>query len=99
MIEELQKLVEAIDDNVLLNPKRVIEMGVVVNTKLIPSVFTFYRLIKRGQLKAVNLGSGGSPRYFVKGRDLKAFLTDRYQLNPVEDEVMVNDEGGTLKTN
>lgn len=80
----MKKQIESIDDNALFNPKQVIELGVVVNTKLVPSVFTFYRLIKRGQLKAVNLGSGGSPRYFVKGRALKEFLAERYQIDIIK---------------
>ena len=80
MLEEIKKQIESIDDSALFNPQQVVKLGVVTNTKLVPSVFTFYRLIKRGQLKAVNLGSGGSPRYFVKGKDLKNFLAERYQL-------------------
>lgn len=77
---KIKNQIEEIDDNALLNAKQAIELGIVINTKLVPSVFTFYRLIKRGQLKAVNLGSKDSPKYFVKGKDLKEFLANRYQI-------------------
>ena len=67
-----------IDDNAMLNPKQIEKMELVLNTKLEPSVFTLYRLIKSGKLKAINLGTGGESRYLVKGRDLKKFLSERY---------------------
>jgi hypothetical protein len=82
-MDEIKKQIESIDDNAMFTPKQITELGVVINTKLVPSVFTFYRLIKRGQLKPTNLGSGGSPRYFVKGKDLKEFLGARYQIEIV----------------
>lgn len=78
MIDEIKQKLDTIDDNALYSPKQVLDFGVITNTKLEPSVFTFYRLIKRGQLKAVNLGSGGSPRYFVKGKDLRDYICERY---------------------
>lgn len=81
MIEEIKQIIEIIDDNALFSPKQVLDFGVITNTRLEPSVFTFYRLIKRGQLTAVNLGTGASPRYFVKGKDLKEYLNKRYDLN------------------
>lgn len=80
MIDEIKKKLDTIDDNALYSPKQVLDFGVITNTKLEPSVFTFYRLIKRGQLKAVNLGSGGSPRYFVKGKDLRDYIEARYDI-------------------
>lgn len=84
MIEEITKKLKTIDDNAMYSPKQVLDFGVVTNTKLEPSVFTFYRLIKRGQLNATNLGSGGSPRYFVKGKNLRDFIEKRYDIKSEE---------------
>ena len=69
-----------INDDALFEPNKIVKMNLVVNTKLVPSVFTLYRLIKSGKLKAVTLGTGDAPRYFVKGKDLKKFLSNCYQL-------------------
>lgn len=83
-MQKIRKQINKIKDDELFSPEDVIKMGVVVNTKLVPSVFTLYRLVKRGQLKVINLGSGGSPRYFVKGADLKEFLRERYQIGIIK---------------
>lgn len=83
MLDKIKKQLEEIreiNDEALFSPQAIMEMGVVLNTKLVPSVFTFYRLVKSGKLTATNFGSGGAPRYFVKGKDLKVFLTERYKL-------------------
>jgi len=79
-IEDKIKEIKEINDDALFSPQAIVALGVVLNTKLVPSVFTFYRLVRSGKLKAVNLGSGDAPRYFVKGKDLKNFLAERYQL-------------------
>lgn len=86
MLDKMKNQIESIksiNDDALFSSKAIMEMGIVVNTKLVPSVFTLYRLIKRGKLKAVNMGNGDEPRYFVKGKDLKEFLAERYQLELV----------------
>ena len=69
-----------IDANAVYDPRTVIEMGFITNTKLEPSLFTLYRIIKRGQLKALNLGTDVQPRYAVKGSDLRDFVKKRYNI-------------------
>jgi len=79
MIKKLIEKVKRIDDEAMLNPEQVLKMGVIVNTKLEPSNFSFYRMMKRGEIAYINLGTQKAPRYFVKGKDLKAFLLKRYE--------------------
>lgn len=82
-LRERIKEIHAINDDALFDPKKVVKMRVVVNTQMKASVFTLYRLIKSGKLKSTNIGTGAKPRYFIKGKDLKAFLIDRYQLQEI----------------
>lgn len=77
---EIKKIVLKIGDSEMLSVQEIHEMGVIVDTKLEPSRFSLYRIIKRGELKAVNLGGSGAPRYFVEGKDLKRFLCERYSI-------------------
>ncbi len=73
-------LIEKLNDDAMLEPNEIIAMRAITNTHLLPSVFTLYRLIKSGKLPARDLSAGNKPRYFVKGRDLKDFIRNRYQL-------------------
>ena len=78
MFKEIIEKVKRIDDDIMLNPEQVLKMGIVLNTKLKPSTYSFYRILKRREIKSINLGTEKAPRYFVKGKDLKEFLLKRY---------------------
>lgn len=80
MIEKIQKAIKSLKDDKLYSTEEIIELGVIVNTKLQPSMFTVYRLIKNGKLKAVDIGTGGASRHFVKGSDLKEYLKATYKI-------------------
>ena len=80
VIGTVKKQLRKIDDNALFSPQQIVDMGVIVDVNLKVSRWTVYRLIKRGDLKAIQLGSGSQPRFFVKGKVLKEFIRDRYQL-------------------
>ena len=80
MIEQVKKALKKIQDDKLYSPEDIFEMGVIMNTKLVPSVFSVYRLIKSKKLQAVNIGTGTKSRHFVKGSDLKQYLKSTYQL-------------------
>ena len=82
-LRERIKEINAINDDALFDPKKLVKMRVIINTQLKPSVFTLYRLIKSGKLKSTNIGTGKKPRYYVKGKELKKFLIDRYQLQEI----------------
>ena len=75
--EKVNNIAE-INDEALFEPRAIVKMELVVDTLMKPSVFTIYRLIKRGKLPAIDLSTGTAPRYFVRGKDLKEFLSKRY---------------------
>ncbi len=79
-LSDIENKIDSIDDNSLLNAKDIANMGLILDNNLNPSRFKLYRLIKRGKLKAINNGTEAAPNYFVKGRDLKKFLRERYNL-------------------
>lgn len=80
MIEKVKAAYAKIKDGTLYSTDDINDMGVIVNTKLQPSPFTVYRLIKNGKLPAVDIGTGSSARHFVKGADLKKYLKETYKL-------------------
>ena len=80
MIESIKKAIKKIKDDSLYSPEDICKMGVIFNTKLEPSLFTVYRLIKNKKLAAVDTGAGKHSRHFVKGADLKKYLTATYKL-------------------
>lgn len=80
MIKHVTKVLKKIDNDALYSPEQIHDMGVIVNTKLEPSLFTLYRLIRNGKIPAVDIGTGGSSRHFVKGKDLKAYLEETYKI-------------------
>ncbi len=73
-IKTLSNRVGKIKDAKLYKPEDIVKLRVVVNSNLVPSVFTVYRLIKSGALPAVNMSTIGKPRYFVRGADLKRLV-------------------------
>lgn len=80
MIEIVKKALKKIVDDKLYSPEDIFAMGVIVNTKLVPSAFTVYRLIKSQKLPTVNIGTGSKSRHFVKGADLKQYLKATYKI-------------------
>lgn len=78
-VKQIQGAVERVNataDDAVLTPSEIV--SIVKNKAILPSVFSVYRFIKRGNLKAVNLGTDDEPRYHVKGRDFKRFFSERY---------------------
>lgn len=78
-VKEIRTAVErviALSDEAMLTPSEIV--GTVKSKSVVPSVFSLYRFIKRGNLKAVNLGTEDEPRYHVRGKDLKRFITERF---------------------
>ena len=76
----IKKGLKNIDDDQTLDINEVFAMGLIVNTKLEPSRFTMYRLIKKGTLQTVDVGLG-QPRYLISGKSLKNFIKSRYKLS------------------
>lgn len=74
----IKRRLSEIEDEKMYSPNEIIDQKLVIDTMLKPSVYTLYRHIKRGVVPAVNLGTESAPRYFVKGKDLKAYLKKRY---------------------
>lgn len=79
MLAKMKRKMNKIDDNKLYSTHEIIELGLIQDTTMKPSVFTLYRLIKRKVLNAVNMSAGQKPKYFVKGKDLREFIANRYQ--------------------
>ena len=75
-IEKIKEKLETIDDNALLNAKQIADYDLIFNTNLEGSRYTVYRRIKGGDLPAVNVGTKNSPKYFVKGKDLKEYVRE-----------------------
>lgn len=80
MLNQIKKTLSSIKDDELYSPETITEMGAIVNTKLEPSIWVIYRLIKDDKLPAVNFGHGQHARYFVKGVDLKKYIKEIYKL-------------------
>lgn len=80
MIAKIKKVLARLTDDKLYSPEEIKKLGVIVDTKLEPSLFTIYRLIKNKKLPAVDIGTGRSSRHFVKGFDLKDYLKKTYKL-------------------
>ena len=79
--KEIKTAIRKIDDDKLYSIGEVKGLNIILNTNLQPSEFTLYRLIKSGSLKSVNLGTGTKQRAFVKGKDLKVFIAERYAIS------------------
>ena len=81
MIEKIKRKIKTIEDSKIYSISEILNLGVIINTKQVPSAFTIYRLIEGGQLKARNIGHGKKfGRYVVKGEDLKNYLVECYQI-------------------
>ena len=80
MIEDIKKAIKKIKDGTLYSTEDIHKLGVIVNTRLEPSMFTLYRLIKNEKLSAINMGTGKHSRHFVKGEDLKKYLRETYKI-------------------
>ncbi len=80
IIEKIKKAMNRLKDDELYSTETIVDLGLIVNTKLQPSMFTVYRLIKSGKLPAVDMGAGKHSRHFIKGKDLKKYLKDTYKI-------------------
>jgi len=79
-VKKALKLLETKKPDDMLGSDEIMKMGVIVDTKLQPSQFTLYRLIKNKKLDAINISTGKASRYFVKVKNLKAYLKSTYNL-------------------
>lgn len=67
-----------IDAEKFYSPLEVVNMGVILNTSMLPCRFTLYRLLRNKTIKAIKIGSGTSKaRYKVQGKDLLSFINTR----------------------
>ena len=80
-ITAVNKALKTIKNGDTYDVSDIIKMRIIANTKGKPCVFTAYRLIKSGKLPSISVGIGEkTPRYNIKGVDLRKFLKDRYEL-------------------
>ena len=79
-IHEIKKQISQIDEAEMYTPEEITNMGILLNSSLKPCLFSVYRLIRNGKIKAANLGIGTQPRYMVLGKELKEFLSARYKI-------------------
>ena len=80
MLNKIKRKLNKIEDEKLYSPNEILKMGVIIDTSGKPSVFSIYRLIKRGLIETVNVSTGNLPRYLIKGKNLKNFIKTRYNL-------------------
>lgn len=80
MLDKIKRNLKKVDDNELYSPKQIAEMGLILNTEIKSSVFTIYRLIRKGLIKTINVSSGDLPQYKISGKDLRGFIKKRYNL-------------------
>jgi hypothetical protein len=68
-------------NNKLYTPKEIVDLPVVKQSKLIPSVFTLYRLMKNSKIAiTADKSTGDLPRYLISGKAISTFLKSRYQV-------------------
>jgi len=81
MLEKIKRKIENVDTGKNYSVTEILELGVIINSKQLPSAMTIYRLIEGGRLKAKNIGYGKKfGRYIVSGKDLKEYLTKWYEV-------------------
>lgn len=71
---QLKREVKKIDKNAFYTPVEISNLGVILGA----SQFYIYRLIKRGQLEAIEEGGNVRPVYKILGSELIKFLERRY---------------------
>lgn len=81
MIKEIKRKLAKVENDELYSANAIADMGLILDSKLQPSRFRVYRLIRNGKLAAVNMGDGGNPKYFVKGKDLKEYVNTILRLS------------------
>lgn len=79
--DTIRDRLETIDPKKMYNVPEIVELGVIVNTRFESVDYKVYRVIKDGELPAVNLGSDKMPRWAVEGNDLIEYVTKKYQLS------------------
>ena len=81
-LKAVRRFIKNIRSGNLYSTQEILALDSVSKTKLFgrSGVFTLYRLIKSGQLKAVNVSTRkGKPIYAVKGYSLKRFISQRFK--------------------
>ena len=82
----IEKFTKAIDtvmklkDDDLFSPSDITKMGLIFNTRVNPCIYTLYRFLRNGEIKAMNLASDKWPRYVVRGAELKKFVQSKYKV-------------------
>ena len=74
----LRRRLAKVDDKKMYSPKEVAELKLILNTSFEPSPHKVYRIIKRKEIPTVNMGTDTQPRWFVSGKDLRAFVEEKY---------------------
>ncbi len=75
---KLKRRLAKVDDSKMYNPEQVTDLGLILNINFEPSRHKVYRLIKRGGIPVVNMGTDAQPRWFIQGSDLRKFVESRY---------------------
>lgn len=79
--EKIRESLAKIDPKKMYSVPEIVDLGVIVNAKLESFDYKIYRLIRNGELPAVNLGSEKMARWTVEGNDLINYVTKKYQLS------------------
>ena len=74
MMNKIKRQLKLLKPDKLYTADQIVKMGLILDVNLKPSRFRVYRLIKNGEIPAVNLGKGKNPKYFVTGKDLKKYV-------------------------
>lgn len=60
------------------SPSEIGELGVILNTSMLPCRFTLYRLLRNKTIKSIKVGGGTTKaRYKVQGQELINFINNR----------------------
>jgi len=76
---KIEKVLEKIETKKWYSMDEIKKLGLFLDSKGNPSVFIVYRLIRKGRLKAQDVGVLNQPRYLVQGSELKRELKVRYK--------------------
>ena len=80
MLKKLQHNLQKIGDNDLLTPSEIVDLGLILNVDLEPSLPRLYRMLKKDEIPFVNMGTPKAPIYYIKGKDIREYVTRKYNL-------------------
>lgn len=79
--DTIRERLAAIDPKKMYSAVEIVDLKVILNTKFESVDYKVYRVIKDGELPAVNLGSDKMPRWSVEGKDLIEYVQKKYKLS------------------